>query len=416
MKLRLLADRAFWVLLARLLARGSLVVASVILARRLSTGDFAAYSYFQLTIALLATYATLGMSVTASKFFAEEQVAQENTRPALGALWALSILTGAVFALLILLVPAGFVDAGLPVPRYLLAAGLFALALCVVPDGGILGLEKYRAAVVTEILSASTVISGAAFAAATAAPLVAMWSLVLAAVVRSVGNTLIVVRQIGWQKIARGLTVDRAALSHVLSFIGPMTCVSLLAVSGPWLIGRILLRSEDGAAHFALYAIGLQWFALALFVPGAISQVALPFFVRTQAGPKDDTASGATATRLMVRASFMAGGVVCVFAAILSPWLWRLYGIGYADGSWLIVAFLLAALPLAPANTLGNALLASNRQWTWLAVSTASFVTLLVSAMVAGRYGAAGGAAAHTIASIVMVSLAGMAARRNRLI
>jgi O-antigen/teichoic acid export membrane protein len=321
MRFRLLADRAFWSLLARLLARGSLVVASMILARRLSATDFAAYSYFQLTIAVLATYATFGMSVTASKFFAEEQVAQENTQPALGTLWVLSILAGSVFALLIFLVPAEFVGAGLPVPRYLLAVGLLALALCVVPDGGILGLEKYRAAVVTEILSASTVISGAAFAAATDAPLVAMWSLVLAAVVRSVGNTVIVVRQIGWKKIARGLTVDRATLSRILSFMGPMTCVSMLAASGPWLIGRILLRSDDGPEHFALYAIGLQWFALALFLPGAISRVALPFFVRILASPNADTASGAAAVRFMAWTSFMAGGIVCVIAAMLSPWL-----------------------------------------------------------------------------------------------
>jgi hypothetical protein len=80
------------------------------------------------------------------------------------------------------------------------------------------------------------------------------------------------------------------------------------------------------------------------------------------------------------------------------------------------VAFLLAGLPLAPANTLGNALLASNRQWTWLGVSAAWFVTLLMAVMIAGRYGAFGGAAAHAIASIVMVGLAGMAAKRSRLI
>ena len=68
---RVLAKNAFWALLCHVLSRGSLMLAAILLAREFETSSFAAYSYFQLTISMLATYAAMGLGVAASRFFAE---------------------------------------------------------------------------------------------------------------------------------------------------------------------------------------------------------------------------------------------------------------------------------------------------------------------------------------------------------
>jgi hypothetical protein len=78
----ILATNAVWSLLSHLLSRGSLMVAAIILARALPTPAFAAYSYFQMTVSMLAAYAALGLGVTASRYFAEVGHEQPDAPPA----------------------------------------------------------------------------------------------------------------------------------------------------------------------------------------------------------------------------------------------------------------------------------------------------------------------------------------------
>jgi len=92
------------------------------------------------------------------------------------------------------------------------------------------------------------------------------------------------------------------------------------------------------------------------------------------------------------------------------------YGVEYADFELVLVAFLFAALPAAPANTLGNAIIASNGERVWLAVVSLSFVVLVASAYFLVRYGPIGGAVAHAIASITLSLLAYWSAKKRSLL
>ncbi|AKX56098.1 hypothetical protein AKN90_10560 [Thiopseudomonas alkaliphila] len=124
MSLKLLASNAVWSGTAHLLGRGSLVVAAMLLSNKLLSGDFAAYSYFQLTVSMLATYSALGMGVTASRFFAEVGVVKSECLQPLGALWLLSILIGLIICGLILLIPNEWISGGLNIPNWLLSLGV----------------------------------------------------------------------------------------------------------------------------------------------------------------------------------------------------------------------------------------------------------------------------------------------------
>ena len=133
--MKTLLTNAGWSAAAHLLERGSLVLVSIILSRMLATEGFAAYGYFQMTVSMLAAYAAMGLGVTASKFFAESDQQSGDAMPPLGTLWALSVLSGLLMALVVLLVPSSWFESGLNIPSWLLAVGVFVLSLGVIPGG-----------------------------------------------------------------------------------------------------------------------------------------------------------------------------------------------------------------------------------------------------------------------------------------
>jgi len=108
MNARALATNAVWALASHVLHRGSLMLGAILLARSLPTGDFAAYSYFQMTVAMLTTYAAMGLGVTASRFFAEYGHQRDGAAAPLGTLLALSFGLAAVAFLVILLLPGAW--------------------------------------------------------------------------------------------------------------------------------------------------------------------------------------------------------------------------------------------------------------------------------------------------------------------
>lgn len=417
MSLRVLATSATWSLAAHLLSRGSLVIASVLLARNLETAGFAAYSYFQMTVSMLAAYSALGMGVTASKFFAEIDYVSEDRLPPIGTLWILSVLAGIILALAITALPANWVNGELEISRHLIALGIFAMALGIVPAGGILGLERYPEATIISAIAASILIVGAYVAGTIGSPVGAMWVFILGSLVQATGNTIIIIRKIGTKKLIGSTCFRKKELRKIAEFAGPMTAVTLLSASGGWLVGRIILMGPSSENGFSLYAIGLQWFSLALLLPGMITRVIFPRLIRERLHPSSGTGYRESAlVRRGIYMTLISALVTCTIAAMLSPWLWPLYNIKYSHGAWLITGFMFAALPAAPANTLGNAILANNGQIEWLLITSVWFLSLVTLTITSISLGAWSGVIGYGFAYLIMILLVVKVTRRRNLI
>lgn len=414
MSFRELASNAAWSMIAHLLGRGSLVVAAILLARNLDTDSFAAYSYFQLTVSMLAAYAGMGLGVTASRFFAVCGHVEEAKTPPIGTLWVLSILAGMIFALIIMVFPENWLDAGLGVPRWLLALGIFTIVVGVVPTGGALGLERYPEATIVSASSAAILIIGAIVAGHVGSAVMAMEVFVAASLVQSAGNATVVLREVGWRRLVRHTQVGGAQLKSVASFAGPMLGVTVLSASGSWVVGRAILSGPSGEHGFALYAIGLQWYALALFLPGMVSRVLLPRLVRSQLQDSADD------SRALVRQGAIAALIAVIGISIagfsLSPWLLELYGNDYRVDKWMLGTFLLAAIPSAPANTVGNAILAANGQRTWFFITICWFLLILITSTTFSAHGAKGGAWSLGVSSLVLAALGLFIGKRRGLV
>ena len=416
MSTRVLAVNSFWSLLSHLLWRGSLMLAAILLARTLSTSGFAAYSYFQMTATMLATYATLGLGVTASRFFAEAGHERPGQAPLpLGTLWAMSLVLSVLAFVVVALLPDGLVSAGLDVPQWMLALGVASIALGVIPGGAVLGAERYREASAVAAVSGFVMLAGSWWSGLQQAPLIAMVALIIGALIQAVGQFLVAGSATGWRRMGVGFGFARQNVAQVYGFAGPMMFVSLMAGSGAWIVGRLILHGADGEREFALYSIGMQWFSLTLLIPGMIARVLLPRMVRILS----DAESGAR--HLVRRATRLAGGagaIVGLAGVLMGPWLMGIYGSDYYAGRWFIAAYIGAAVVNAPLTTLGNAVVAGNGQWAWMRITAVWFVLLILLAAVGAAYGLAAwtGACAQSVSSLAQLSVTALYARRTGLV
>jgi hypothetical protein len=108
----------------------------------------------------------------------------------------------------------------------------------------------------------------------------AMIALIGGSAIRVVGGAILVVHAVGWRYVASGFPFSASDAVRVFGFSLPIFLVGLLASTGPWAVGRIILGGEGCAHALALFAIGLQWFSLGMFLPASLSRVYVRRMVR----------------------------------------------------------------------------------------------------------------------------------------
>lgn len=416
MKSKGIVSNGLWLLLGHVLWRGSLTIAAILLARSLTPEAFAAYNYFYLTASMLAVYAALGLGTSAARFFAEDGVESPNEdRVRLGTLLSSTLLLSCATFIGVILIPEAWLSAGLAVPQWLLALGVAVMAFEVFPNGAITGIERYRAGAAVSAVSGVALLVAVSLAATRQSHEIAMVALVVSAFIQGAGQLVVVGRAIGLRRLTDGWRLRASDLKRVYGFAGPMVLISILSISGTWLVGRIILDGPGAEHAFALYAIGLQWFSLALVLPNMIARVMLPRLVRTR------HLAAESQTRLVRRGASLATLAACgltLAVALFGPWLIRIYGEQYDAGPWFLAAFTACAVLLAPVNTLGNYILARDGQWVWLGVIACGFVAMVAAAYGGELVGLAAwtGVAAKSMNAIVLMAASLYAAHRLKLL
>jgi O-antigen/teichoic acid export membrane protein len=366
-----------WSMLNQVFARGSLTLAAIILARSFDMRDFAYFGYFQLTVAMFSTFSVLGLGTAASKIAAEcIHRHHRDDEAMLRLLWLGSILLGATAAILILLLPNSWVGGRLHVPSWMISAGVFAAALQAVPNGAVLGLEEFRRAALNGMGGGTLVIAGALLAVTMPNIHIAIYTIIIGSFGIGSANTLLVFTRLGERRLIRVTQGAWPHIRHVFNLVLPLGAGSAVVTLGMWLVGRFLLDGEGGEYAFALYTIGMQWFALAMFVPANMGSVFLPRFVMSSAARSD----GRAFLKKAVLAAMLVSVIVAIIGTISSPLLLRMYGHKYAGEISLIAAYLAAAVVTSPVTTLGNAMLAHDMQWARFLLFLGWLVILLIAA------------------------------------
>ncbi len=392
------------------------MLSMIILARSLDVSGYAAYGYFVLIISMLSAYATMGMGVSATRFFAG-LVKKKNTSQSqtLAALITLSFGSSAIAFLLVMLAPSSFIGENISIPRWLLALGVFAFALNSVPNGAILGLQKYRKTAVISLVIGLVLILGATWSAHMENVKLAMLTLVVSGLIQTVMGAVVIGFSVGWSQIANGFPFKKNNVTRVLSFSGPMFLVTLFASTGSWLVGRIILQGPEGERGFALFSIGLQWFSLGMLLPSQVSIVSFPKLVHSRS-------SGAKLEDIRQIARYgMQYVVILSLTTLLVGTLFgnsilAFYGANYRVNRWFVGSFLLASVFGSITAMIGNIILAYDGAWNWLAFTSIWFLVLCLISLGLQDIGGWTGAVAYSGAYLVLMTCSASYAYKKRLI
>lgn len=387
----MLIENTIWMMLSHLLSRGTIVLCGVLVAKFFNVESFTSYSFFVLTITTIAIYSTVGLGVTATKFYA--QLDEKKNTPIIS-LWLLNLVLALIGSLVFYIFFLYIVPIDLNINKFLMVLIIFFTGLDVYNLNALIGLEKYKS--LAKISVSSSIINFLfLFLSIYKNNIIfSMYGLLIATLFQFLFGLFTLLQYLDNKSLYNKIKIHISDFNIILSSMGPLIFVSIISASGTWVIGRLIL--SDSNKNFASFSIGMQWYSLALFIPTMVSRVLLPFLIKSK---KNNT-------KLIFNNCYLVG-FFCLFTSFLSyisyPFINNFYGDQYNLHPFLIPSYLLAAAIGASSNILGNFIISRNKEIQWLYLVGVTFLIVLISCFLFKDYGEWMGSISLGVGSLVLV-------------
>jgi O-antigen/teichoic acid export membrane protein len=394
---------AWWSFAAAAVARGANMIAMVICARILAQARFGEFAIVQSTVSMFGPLAGLGLGMTTTKYLAEYRQHQPEKA---GRILALSLVTSAAAGLLmtislVALAPL-LASRGLGSPKLAgsLVAGaglLFFSVFEAVQTGALTGLEAFSR------IAALSVWTGLASLPITATLVWrygvngAIAGLTVSSALNCVLNGIVLrreCRRLGLRvRIAECFSESRVLLAFSL----PAYLSGIIVAPVAWAANALLVKQHEGLSQMALFSAADRWRFILIFIPIAVSRIAVPQFSRLR------SAGDGQGYRKIYRLNLLFGSIItavpAVLCAVLAPLLMSMYGASFRAGATALVILALSAIPTILNTQLGFVLLGANRAWLRTSIDFVLAGLFFACACFAvPRWGAAGLAGAFFIA------------------
>lgn len=359
-----------WSMGSHILSRGVLLLSGMLLARNLAVEDFAIYNFFMMTSMTIMNYSSMGLEVAASRFFAEKKENQNNI--ILGNLYSIAIILAILSSVLTFI----FIDKIWDTTTFyktLITITVLFLVINIVPTGAIMGIEKYKDLFFLSILNSLIILSGAFLTISMNEISIQIYTYIFSVIFSIFIQTHIIKNNTFLFTELSNFKLRGKAIKEIMSFCGVMSIVSILAATAPWLIGKIIIDTFN-VLHFSVYSIGLQWFALAMFIPGMVSRVILPRLVKEYKKGIESKKE----IRITLLFTLSIAFIIFILGFLFSPYLTNWYGDEYLAYSNVISFFFFLAIVYAPINVLANIIIVKMNTKVWFLITLMWFISLLV--------------------------------------
>ena len=376
-----LARGAFWSLAGAVISRGLGLLAVMVVGHVLGTDGFGDFTIIQSTIGTFAVFAGFSMGLTAARHVAEYRF-RDPARA--GRIIGLSSLiawgTGLAMTLtLIGLAPwiaaLQLDNPELAVPLCIGAPLLLLGGVSGAQTGALNGFEAFkRGSLINLICGVASFPILVVFVWFWGLP-GAIWALVvtqafnvilnhygLAAEARQDGVPL------GWRGAMRERAVVwRFSLPAVLS--GAMVAPVLLVAQSLFYIG------PQGKAEMGVYGAANNWRNVIVFIPSMLAGVALPMLSSLR-GPADARAYQSLLWS-NVKLSLWSSLAVALPVALVSPYIMRGFGRGFAEGYWVLIILCAVTVISSTLSVIGQSIASEGRMWFGLLLNGIWGVVLL---------------------------------------
>lgn len=320
---------ASWSFTGTALAKFITLVAGIVCAHLMSKEDYGQFNMLRSTINMFVVLGAGGLGIAATKFISQYRhdkpqyifplyIVSNNFGIVTGALCTIGVLIFApIFALHILHTTS------LVLPLRMGGVLLFFSILNGVQNGALAGLEDFRSIAKNTLLGS---IIEAIFM------LIGAWWWNISGAILGFGLGFIAIyitnkRSIGlnFRKYNINKTplkdVHKSDIRKVLTISIPATCSALLIAPTFWVL-RTILVANGGYEELAVFEAADQWKVVMLFVPTAISQIALPILSSIQ----NQERSYVHTLKLNIILIFAISSVFTILIGILSPLIMSFYG------------------------------------------------------------------------------------------
>ena len=363
-----LASGAFWSLVGATGARGSSLVAGIVIARMLGKETFGLWGIVLTTAGEFAGFASLGLALTATRYVAELRVT-DPARAGRALSFCLVVALISVTAMALACAAASHVLAyrffeapALFIPLILASLVIFGNVGTSVMQGALAGFEDFRS------IARSNVVQGVGLLAAGASMtcLFGLTGTVIGAAIAWLAALLVCVqrmvrnaRNLGMPLGTKGIWQERSILWH---FSIPSVLTG--AVVSPVILfcQSVVARAPGGLMGLGGYQACLNWRGVVLFVPEAVRRVTLPMLSRLR-GLKDQRRF-----ILALWANIALNGGVAIAAAIplviFGRWILSWYGPAYPQ-DWDMMVVLIGSGVVQAINDVVTQVTAAMKKMWW---------------------------------------------------
>lgn len=359
-----MASGAFWSFTGTALGKFIVLLTGIICARILGKEVFGQLGIVRSTIGMFIVLGTGGIGVTATRFIASYRDTDKAHAASIYRLSArFALITGIIVTLVMLLLASPLATSILHSPELTLALQLGALMLLVSilngsENGTLLGFEDFRAVAINtfvgSVFEAVCMIVGAYYFGLNGA----IVGFGIGVFVLYVANWLSARKALRrWDIALKGQRIWHEDWKVLYRYSIPATLSALTITPVFWLIRSMLVRC-DGYGQLAIFEAADQWKVIILFVPGAISQIALPILSSVFDKKKFQNTLLANVGLIAIVSTVLA-----LLVALLSPVIMPLYGQTFDD--YTTLALLAAStVPSAVSNVFEMSIYSRDKMWT----------------------------------------------------
>lgn len=361
-----IATGASWSFVGTALAKLLVLVASIICARILTQQEYGEFGMVRSTINMFVVFGTAGLGLTATKFISEYRDCHKERIPSILILTnGFAVLTGIIVTVLVLLLAPYLAKNTLHVPNLVSSIRIGALLLFVTiingsQNGTLSGFEDFKSIAINTLIGSAAeslfMLIGAYF-----------WGVFGAVLGYGVGFiALYITNYLSIRKDLRNLGIafsisyfDKKDLHLLYKFSLPAALCSIVFTPTIWAVKTMLVK-YSGFEELAIFEAADQWKILILFIPSAVSQVALPI-LSSIIGIDESKFWKVLKTNLFLNASIAFA--MAILISCMSPLIMKLYGKAYVSDYYTLIILAGSTVFSAMATVVGLAISSRSKMW-----------------------------------------------------
>jgi O-antigen/teichoic acid export membrane protein len=154
----------------------------------------------------------------------------------------------------------------------------------------------------------------------------------------------------------------------------PAILAGLMVSPVVWLCNYFLVNQPGGYVEMAEFDIANQWRNTLLFIPAALSQIALPLLTSAL----NDNKNYKKIFNLNIKINFYLGFIMTVTFVALSPFIIDFYGENYKRAIYPLIIMFTTTFLITVNNVIGQAIASQGKMWYGFYVNTIWAIVLII--------------------------------------